>query len=284
MATIEQRLIVLWHLNSFSAIVPTMTNKHHDPEAELADFGFNKIPATEKAGRVRAIFDQTAQKYDIMNDVLSGGLHRLWKTHFVARLPLHHDRRPIAMLDVAGGTGDIAFKALETKSGRDGCLNIAVLDINQEMLNVGRSNAERLGYSDQLDFIAGDAEKLPFDDASMDIYTISFGIRNVTHRARALAEAHRVLKPGGIFACLEFSHLPNKVLQRAYDAYSFNIVPQLGKLISNNAASYEYLVESIRMFPKPDEFADEVRQAGFARVRYERLSAGIVAAHFGWRK
>lgn len=277
-------MFALWPLNSFSAIVPAMTDKATDQEAELADFGFNKIPAAEKAGRVRAVFDQTAEKYDIMNDVLSAGLHRLWKAHLIARLPLHHDRRPIAMLDVAGGTGDIAFKALETKAGRSGCLSISLLDINEEMLAVGRRNAQSRGYESQLDFIAGDAEKLPFADASMDIYTISFGIRNVTHRDRALAEAHRVLKPGGIFACLEFSQLPNKLLQRAYDAYSFSIVPKLGQFISNNAASYEYLVESIRMFPRAEDFASEIRDAGFARVRFEHLSAGITAAHFGWRK
>jgi demethylmenaquinone methyltransferase/2-methoxy-6-polyprenyl-1,4-benzoquinol methylase len=277
-------MFALWPLNSFSAIVPAMTDKAKDHEAELADFGFNKIPAAEKAGRVRAVFDQTAEKYDIMNDVLSAGLHRLWKAHLIARLPLHHDGRPIAMLDVAGGTGDIAFKALETKAGRSGCLSISLLDINEEMLAVGRRNAQSRGYKSQLDFIAGDAEKLPFADASMDIYTISFGIRNVTHRDRALAEAHRVLKPGGIFACLEFSQLPNKLLQRAYDAYSFNIVPKLGQFISNNAASYEYLVESIRMFPRAEDFASEIQEAGFARVRYEHLSAGITATHFGWRK
>ncbi len=277
-------MFALWPLNSFSAIVPTMTDKAKDHEAELANFGFNKIPAAEKAGRVRAVFDQTAEKYDIMNDVLSAGLHRLWKAHLIARLPLHHDRRPIAMLDVAGGTGDIAFKALETKAGRSGCLSISLLDINEEMLAVGRRNAQSRGYESQLDFIAGDAEKLPFADASMDIYTISFGIRNVTHRDRALAEAHRVLKPGGIFACLEFSQLPSKLLQRAYDAYSFKIVPKLGQFISNNAASYEYLVESIRMFPRAEDFASEIQEAGFARVRYEHLSAGITATHFGWRK
>lgn len=260
-----------------------MTQQEPQNNPSTTDFGFTKIPREEKKARVRDVFERSANRYDMMNDIMSAGLHRLWKSHLINRLPLHQALRPLAMLDVAGGTGDIAFRALQTKAGIAGCLNMTLLDINEDMLAVGRTNAAQRGVSDDISFLAGDAENLPFEDQSMDIYTISFGIRNVTDRAQALREARRVLKPGGVFACLEFSQLPLKFMQRAYDAYSFTFIPAFGRVISGDAAPYKYLVESIRTFPNADHFADEVKEAGFARVRFDRLSQGIVALHLGWR-
>jgi len=187
------------------------------------------------------------------------------------------------MVDVAGGTGDIAFRALKSKAGRNGLLDVRLIDINAEMLRVGYASAQRQNLDQHILASVGNAEALPLENETCDIYTIAFGIRNVTHRDAALKEAYRVLKPGGIFACLEFSHIPNTSIMKAYDAYSFNLIPPMGKLVTGDAAPYKYLVESIRTFPTADNFAAEVKDAGFERVRYERLSAGIVALHLGWR-
>ena len=250
-------------------------------EDPTTSFGFSQIPASQKAARVRDVFDRVASRYDIMNDVMSGGLHRVWKQHMIRRLPLHHISRPLTMIDMAGGTGDISFRALNTRAGRAGQLNVQLMDINHEMLCVGQQRATALGHS--IDVIEASAEHIPCADQSVDIFTIAFGIRNVTDRAQALREAYRVLRPGGIFACLEFSHIPNDMLAGLYDKYSFSLIPPIGRMITGSDAPYQYLVESIRMFPTAEAFTSEIETAGFARVRAERLSAGIVALHLGWR-
>ncbi len=244
-------------------------------------FGFTQIPAAEKESRVRDVFDRVASRYDVMNDVMSAGMHRLWKNHLIRRLPLHDATRPQQMIDMAGGTGDISFRALKTRAGRADQLDIHLMDINHEMLCVGRARAASHGY--RVNVVEASAEDIPMADQSADIYTISFGIRNVTDRARALQEAYRVLRPGGIFACLEFSHIPHAGLAKLYDTYSFSMIPPIGEFITGSGAPYQYLVESIRMFPDADTFASEIETAGFARVRHERLSGGIVALHLGWR-
>ena len=257
-----------------------MSEKSQNTET---NFGFTKIPTSEKQSRVRGVFDAVADRYDIMNDMMSVGLHRLWKNHMIRRLPLHAARKPMTMVDVAGGTGDIAFRALKSPAGRNGLLDVRLIDINAEMLRVGYANAQKQNLDHHIQASVGNAEALPLEDKSCDIYTIAFGIRNVTHRDAALKEAWRVLKPGGVFACLEFSNIPNASMMKAYDAYSFNLIPPMGRLVTGDAAPYKYLVESIRTFPAADDFATEVKEAGFERVRHERLSAGIVALHLGWR-
>ncbi len=244
-------------------------------------FGFSQIPLSQKAARVRDVFDRVAGRYDIMNDVMSAGMHRLWKDHLIRRLPLHHATGRVHMVDMAGGTGDVAFRALNTRAGRAGLVDIQLMDINHEMLCVGQKRAWQAGHN--INVIEASAESIPLADESTDIYTVSFGIRNVSQRQQALSEAYRILRPGGIFACLEFSHIPHKALAELYDNYSFSVIPPLGRLITGNAAPYQYLVESIRMFPAADDFATEIADAGFSRVRYERLSGGIVALHLGWR-
>lgn len=252
---------------------------------DKADFGFRTVRAAEKAGLVRGVFDRVAARYDMMNDVMSGGAHRLWKSVMLDRVNPQPAQR---LIDVAGGTGDIARGFLIRANRRPRAHALAparamICDINFEMLQAGRARAERAGVDSQLSRICGDAECLPVPDAVADAYTVAFGIRNVTDRTAALAEAHRVLKPGGRFACLEFSHMATEGLQKIYDAYSFNIIPWLGARVANDRASYQYLVESIRRFPAQDAFAAEIRQAGFARVGYENLTAGVAALHLAWK-
>lgn len=242
-------------------------------------FGNRQVPVAEKARLVQDVFDRVADRYDMMNDLMSGGLHRQWKAHMVAALALPTNNRPFSLLDVAGGTGDIAFRAVQR--GGSG-LAATVLDINEEMLRVGTQRAERKGL-DHIRFIAGNADSLPLPDASMDAYTIAFGIRNVTHREAALQEAWRVLRPGGRFLCLEFSHVTHPLLNKIYDAWSFKAIPGIGRLVAGDAEPYQYLVESIRQFPDADTFASEITDAGFSRVRFERLTGGIAALHSGWR-
>lgn len=242
-------------------------------------FGSRQVPVAEKAALVKDVFDRVADRYDMMNDLMSGGLHRQWKAHMVAALALPSNERPFKLLDVAGGTGDIAFRAMQR--GGSG-LAATVLDINEEMLRVGTERAARKGL-DHIRFIAGNADSLPLPDASIDAYTIAFGIRNVTHREAALREAYRVLKPGGRFLCLEFSHVTHPLLHKLYDVWSFKAIPGIGKLVAGDAKPYQYLVESIRQFPDAETFATEIRAAGFSRVRFERLTGGIAALHSGWR-
>ena len=239
-------------------------------------FGARTVPEGEKAGLVHGVFSNVASKYDVMNDVMSVGIHRLWKDAMMDWLAPRDGQR---LLDVAGGTGDISFRFLKRAPGA----NAVVLDMTESMLVEGRKRAEAEAMADRLDWVTGDAMALPFEDNSFDVYTISFGIRNVTRIEDALAEAYRILKPGGRLMVLEFSQLPNDGLQKLYDLYSFNVIPRMGQMIANDRDSYQYLVESIRRFPNQDTFADMIRDAGFGQVKYRNLSMGIAALHSGWK-
>jgi demethylmenaquinone methyltransferase/2-methoxy-6-polyprenyl-1,4-benzoquinol methylase len=244
-----------------------------DAPAQTASFGYEDIPAEEKVARVGAIFSNVAKRYDVMNDAMSGGMHRLWKDRFVARVK---PRPGESILDMAGGTGDIAFRM-----ARRGA-HVTVSDINQDMLDVGMERAEKRGITG-LDWSCQNAEQLDFADRRFDAYTIAFGIRNVTHIDRALAEAHRVLKFGGRFFCLEFSTTQWPGFAEVYDLYSHHVVPQIGKIIADDADSYRYLIESIRRFPPMPAFAAMIRDAGFTRVKVEPILGGLVAIHSGWK-
>ena len=239
-------------------------------------FGFQDIPEAEKAGRVQGVFGSVASKYDVMNDAMSFGIHRIWKEAMMDWLAPRPGQK---LLDVAGGTGDISFKFLK----RAGHGHATVCDLTEPMLVEGRKRAEADKMADSLDWVVGDAMALPFADNTFDVYTISFGIRNVTRPQEALNEAYRVLKPGGRLMVLEFSQVPNELMQKVYDLYSFNIIPQIGKVIANDRDSYQYLVESIRKFPDQEAFLDMVRQAGFEQARYRNLSMGIACLHSGWK-
>jgi demethylmenaquinone methyltransferase/2-methoxy-6-polyprenyl-1,4-benzoquinol methylase len=239
-------------------------------------FGFQTVEESAKAGMVHGVFSRVASKYDIMNDVMSGGVHRLWKDAMMDWLAPRPGQR---LLDVAGGTGDVAFRFL----GRAPGATATVCDMTESMLVAGRQRAESDRMADRLDWVVGDAMALPFADASFDVYTISFGIRNVTRIEDALSEAYRVLKPGGRLMVLEFSQLPNPLLQKAYDLYSFNVIPVMGQVIAGDRDSYQYLVESIRKFPDQERFAAMIRDAGFGQVKYRNLTMGVAALHSGWK-
>ena len=242
------------------------------------DFGYRRVPLADKQGLVDDVFHSVARRYDLMNDLMSGGLHRAWKEALVAAVNPPKGRTPFALLDLAGGTGDVAFRV--TDRGGQG-VRVTVGDINAEMLAVGRERAEK-AHRD-IKFIEANAEALPFLDKSFDAVTIAFGIRNVPRIETALSEIHRVLKLGGHFLCLEFSSVDVPGLDRFYDLYSFNVIPQIGRAVTGDAEAYRYLVESIRKFPKPQKFAEMIRGAGFRRVSFERLTGGVVALHSGWR-
>jgi demethylmenaquinone methyltransferase/2-methoxy-6-polyprenyl-1,4-benzoquinol methylase len=248
------------------------------PGGRKTSFGFASVADDARQGLVNQVFARVARNYDLMNDLMSGGLHRLWKSDFVSEIALPKSAIPYALLDVAGGTGDIARKALEAAGSGT---RAVICDISVEMMEAGRSRADRFG--DRLSFAQGNAEYLPFADRSFDAYTIAFGIRNVTHIDKALAEAFRVLKPGGRFLCLEFSSVEMPLLDTLYDAYSFTAIPALGALVAGDAASYRYLVESIRRFPDQKTFMQLIETAGFERVRYRNLTGGIAAIHSAWR-
>jgi demethylmenaquinone methyltransferase/2-methoxy-6-polyprenyl-1,4-benzoquinol methylase len=247
----------------------TMTDK-------TTHFGARQVREDEKAGMVRDLFSDVANKYDIMNDVMSMGIHRVWKEAMMDWLAPRAGQK---LLDVAGGTGDVAFKFLK----RAGQGHATVCDLTEGMLVEGRKRAEAAQMVDSLDWVVGDAMNLPFEDNTFDVYTISFGIRNVTRPQEALNEAYRVLRPGGRLMVLEFSQLPNPAMQKAYDLYSFNVIPRMGQIIANDRDSYQYLVESIRNFPDQETFLGMVRAAGFDQAKFRNLTMGIAALHSGWK-
>lgn len=238
-------------------------------------FGYKKVNPSDKTKLVEGVFDNVASRYDLMNDLMSGGIHRLWKNRFVQMM---HPRANRKLLDVAGGTGDIAFRY---RKAAGESAKITVCDINKEMLKVGRDRAIDRGYLKGFEWVEGNAESLPFDDREFHLYSIAFGLRNVTHIDNALADAYRVLKPGGQFFCLEFSHLKNAALQKMYDEYSFRIIPKIGEVVAKDRDSYQYLVESIRQFPKQAELSARLETAGFENVKVVNLSGGIAAIHIG---
>jgi demethylmenaquinone methyltransferase/2-methoxy-6-polyprenyl-1,4-benzoquinol methylase len=243
-------------------------------------FGYETVPLGEKQARVDEVFHSVAGRYDLMNDLMSGGLHRAWKDAMVTAVNPPHTDKPFALLDLAGGTGDIAQRVVD--AGGSG-VHVTVLDINAGMLAVGRERAAARGLDGVIDFIEGNAEELPFPDKSFDAVTIAFGIRNVPRIQKALNEAHRVLRIGGRFLCLEFSSVDMPGLDKLYELYSFNVIPRIGAAVTGDRAAYQYLVESIRKFPKPTLFAQMIEQAGFRRVSYTPMTGGVVALHSGWR-
>jgi demethylmenaquinone methyltransferase/2-methoxy-6-polyprenyl-1,4-benzoquinol methylase len=247
-----------------------------NPEAtETTDFGFQRVPRDAKGGLVRAVFDSVAPRYDLMNDLMSLGVHRAWKRVFVTAL----DPRPRhVLLDLAAGTGDIGFAWLERGGGP-----VLLTDINVSMLSVARDRSLERALISDVSLVVADAEHLPLPDRAVDRVSIAFGLRNCTDKPAVLAEARRVLKPGGRFFCLEFSRVQVAALLPLYDAWSFRVLPRLGGCVARDAASYRYLAESIRTFPDQGRLADMLREAGFARVAYQSLSGGIVAIHSGWR-
>ena len=258
--------------------------KHYDVAAadasgmaqdDTIDFGFQTVERAAKAGLVRGVFNSVAGRYDIMNDVMSGGVHRLWKTAMIdwmAPQPGQH------LVDLAGGTGDISLRFLKAGGG-----SACITDINQAMLQAGQRRAQLQRHAARIHWCVANAESLPLASGTADFVTIAFGLRNVTDRQVALGEAYRVLKPGGRFLCLEFSHVPTKPLAKLYDVFSFKLLPVMGQVIAGDAASYRYLVESIRQFPSKEVLADMCATAGFAQIRVRGLSAGIACIHSGWK-
>ncbi len=246
---------------------------------EETDFGFTRVPLDAKQRQVDEVFHSVAARYDVMNDLMSGFLHRAWKDRLVTMLQPPRQRL-FRHLDVAGGTGDIAFRVAKAGGAKT---KVTVLDINPDMLAIGRDRAIKKHLGGQVEFVEGNAESLPFADATFDGYTIAFGIRNVPRIPLALSEAYRVLKRGSRFLCLEFSNVDNAALDKIYEAYSFHAIPRLGQLIAGDAEAYRYLVESIRRFPPAEEFRDMIEAAGFERVSFTKMSGGIVAIHSGWK-
>ncbi len=244
-------------------------------EKKQTHFGYQDVDWQEKTGKVREVFDSVAERYDLMNDLMSTGLHRIWKDIFVNKL---QPRKGMRIVDVAGGTGDIAFRM-----ARQAECEITVCDINHEMLEVGRNRAIDKNIAQPLKWVCGNAESMPLPSGSVDAYTIAFGIRNVTDIPAALSEAFRVLRPGGHFMCLEFSKVDNHLLDKIYDFYSFKVIPEVGRRVTGDRDAYQYLVESIRQFPSQENFVSMLREAGFSRVNYTNLSGGVVAIHSGWR-
>ena len=243
-------------------------------------FGKQTVPLADKQGLVDGVFHSVARRYDLMNDLMSGGLHRAWKDALVTAVNPPRSDKEFAVLDLAGGTGDVAFRVAE--AGGPGT-RVAVCDINAEMLSVGRERAAERGHDNAVTFEQGNAEELPYADRSFDCVTIAFGIRNVPLIERALAEAHRVLRIGGRFLCLEFSSVDVPGIDSLYELYSFQVIPRIGEVVTGDREAYQYLVESIRKFPKPPAFARMIEAAGFRRVSFTPMTAGVVALHSGWK-
>jgi len=252
------------------------TREHPDTEA---DFGFRRIPGAAKAPLVRAVFDSVAPRYDLMNDLMSAGIHRWWKDEMIVWLAPHPGQ---ILVDVAGGTGDVARRAVKrldpARGGR-----VVVCDVNERMIEEGRARAIDDGVLAGIEWVCGDAEALPLAAGSVDLYTIAFGLRNVTRIAAALAEARRVLKPGGRFLCLEFTPAVTPPLARAYDFYSFHVLPLIGQAVAGDRDAYMYLVESIRRFPEPTALCELIEAAGLERTRFRNLTGGVAALHSAWR-
>ena len=251
--------------------------ENHSGAGEQVDFGYRRIDAEEKPQLVRGLFDRVAKRYDLMNDLMSAGAHRLWKRRMIDWLA---PKPGLRLLDVAGGTGDIAFRVNARLAGD---AEITVCDLSENMVSEGRMRSWDRGVVTGIDWLVGNAEALPLAASSADAYTIAFGIRNVTHIEKVLEDAARVLKPGGRFMCLEFSPEQVPGLDKLYELYSFNVIPWLGGVIAGDRDSYRYLVESIRRFPAPERFAEMIREAGFGGVTWRPLSGGIAALHSGWR-
>ena len=249
-----------------------MTNQ---PKIEWIDFGFETVPVNEKQSRVADVFSSVSSSYDIMNDLMSGGVHRLWKDALMDWLAPCKGQ---VLIDLAGGTGDIALRFLKRGGSR-----VHVIDINPDMISAGKKRRDIKAYSNQLDWTVASAEDIPLRTGIAERVTISFGLRNVTNRDMALREAFRVLKPGGRFCCLEFSTVQNATFSKLYDLWSFNALPQLGRMVARNEAAYRYLAESIRTFPAQHDLARMMSEAGFAQVRFRNLSNGIAAIHSGWK-
>ena len=248
--------------------------------SESTHFGYETVRLADKQGLVDEVFHSVARRYDLMNDLMSGGLHRAWKDALVSAVHPPKNDRDFALLDLAGGTGDVAFRVVE--AGGSG-VRVTVCDINADMLAVGRERAAERGLGDVVSFEQGNAEELPYPDRSFDCVTIAFGIRNVPRIERALAEAYRVLNIGGHFLCLEFSTVDVPGLDALYDLYSFRMIPRIGATVTGDREAYQYLVESIRKFPKPKLFAQMIERAGFRRVSFTPMTGGVVALHSGWR-
>ncbi|MDP5344494.1 MAG: bifunctional demethylmenaquinone methyltransferase/2-methoxy-6-polyprenyl-1,4-benzoquinol methylase UbiE [Paracoccaceae bacterium] len=250
--------------------------EHDGPTTATTHFGFQTVDETAKAGMVHGVFTRVASRYDVMNDLMSVGIHRIWKDAMMDWLAPRPGQR---LLDVAGGTGDVAFRFLNRAPGA----SAVVCDLTESMLQAGAQRAEAESMANRLEWVVGDAMALPFADNSFDVYTISFGIRNVTRIPDALAEAYRVLRPGGRLMVLEFSQLPNPALQWAYDRYSFNVIPVMGQIVAGDRDSYQYLVESIRRFPDQDRFLQMIVDAGFGQAKYRNMTMGVAALHSGWK-
>jgi len=243
-------------------------------------FGERTVPLADKQGMVDDVFHSVARRYDLMNDLMSGGLHRAWKDALVTAVNPPKGDKDFALLDLAGGTGDVAFRVVEAGGSN---VRVTVCDINSDMLTVGAERARERGRDLAVTFEQGNAEELPYADKSFDCVTIAFGIRNVPRIERALAEAYRVLKIGGRFLCLEFSAVTVPGLDALYELYSFQVIPRVGQAVTGDREAYQYLVESIRKFPRPERFADMMRSAGFRRVSFTPMTAGVVALHSGWK-
>lgn len=264
-------------------------NTQKNPES--TQFGERDVTPEEKTAAVRGVFDSVADNYDLMNDLMSGGVHRLWKNHLIRKI---RPKAGLSYLDVAGGTGDIAFRikeSLEAQARRRATpasgkhnekqTSITLCDLNWDMLRVGRDRAIDKGWLNEFDCVTGNAESLPMEDESVDVYTIAFGLRNVTRIDDALKEALRVLKPGGRFYCLEFSHVDNPLLSKLYDGFSYGVIPNIGQVVAKDRESYQYLVESIRKMPKQKALKRRMEQAGFTKCSYENLTFGVAAIHYG---
>ena len=302
LVSIASRARPLARLSSSSTTSTAASNPY--VSGESTHFGFEDVGIHEKEGRVRQVFENVADSYDVMNDLMSGGLHRMWKDYLLdvstvesmAQAVRSHTGSELRMLDVAGGTGDVAFRFIDAsgcleraKSSGEDEISVTVCDINPEMLRVGEKRArERFGNalldnSKAISFVEGNAQDLHFEDNIFDLYTIAFGLRNVTDVDKALCEAKRVLKPGGRFMCLEFSQVPDPILRQIYDTYSFHVIPSMGELVANDRDSYQYLVESIRKFSNQEELVGRMEKAGMQLCKYTNLTGGIVALHEGFK-